>query len=126
VAAASLLLFAVTAAWGYRRMQEPFPPPTLSHEQRVLSARFELVSARAAVEAYREQRGDYPAELGVVLDRVRSSYIGYERTEAGYLLATAADGEVVWLSQEDDASRFLQDGSHLPLPQPSPQASPQG
>lgn len=120
VAAASLLLFVVTAAWGYHRMQEPFPPPTLSHEQKVLSARFLLVSARASVEAYRDQRGAYPDELEAVLGTVRSSFVGYLKQDDGYVLATQVDDEVVWIGPTDDADRFLQDGSHVPMPPQKP------
>ncbi len=102
VMAVSLIVFAVSAAWGYE------------------SARHLLVRARTAVEAYRAEKGSLPDRLAAAMGDVAATPFGYVAASDNYVVGLFVGDELVWLESGDDVARFLEDGSHVPAAPAAP------
>jgi hypothetical protein len=118
VLATSLCVFALSAAWAWVQMREPFPAPVTTEATRMQSARERLVDVRAAVEDHRARTGALPGELAEATGPQVASSFGYVTLEEDYVLGTLVGDELVWLESGDDVARFLEDGTHVPAPTP--------
>ncbi|MCL4821352.1 MAG: hypothetical protein KJ067_20085 [Vicinamibacteria bacterium] len=116
VLAASLCVFAASAAWSWTQMREPFPAPVTTEATRMQSARERLVDVRDAVEDHRSRTGALPGELAEVTGPALASTFGYVALGEDYVLGTLVGDELVWLESGDDVARFLEDGTDVPAP----------